>query len=165
MNRRLIVLMAKLCLAYSAFGVAASQAWVTNYVRLAISSSLAELQTTASVTNADGVTTLSTGSGSGYVRIVIEDATDAALVATNCTSSATAQGITNGCMFVWNAAGAYVNPHGVISCTSTNMTFSGVGSIFTNGVDRFAGWFDAYGVLIQPHTSLSITNGMTEVFQ
>lgn len=148
-----------------AFGIAASQAWVTNYVRQAISSSLAELQTSASVTNSGGVTTLSTGSGLGQVRIVIEDATDAALVATNCTSSATAQGVTNGCTFVWNGAGSYVNPHGTISCTSTNMTFSGVGSVHTNGMERFTGWFDAYGVLIQPHTSLSITNGMTEVQQ
>ena len=136
---------------------------MTNYVQQAISSSLAELQTSASITNAGGATTLSTGSGLGMVRIVIEDATDAALVATNCTGSATAQGITNGCTFVWNGAGAYVNPHGTISCTSTNITFSGVGSVPASGMERFTGWFDVYGVLIQPHKSLSITNGMTEV--
>ena len=144
------------------FGIAASQAWVTNYVAQAIATSRAELVATATVTATNGATDIVVGAGVGRVRVVVEDASDAALLATNCTASANASGVTNGCLFVWNGAGAYINPAGTVSCTSSNLVWEGVGSVRTNGVERFSGWFDAYGVLIQPHTSLSITNGMME---
>ena len=147
------------------FGIAASQAWVEQYVSNYVARSAAEVQAGTTVVSSNGVTIISAGEGAGRVRLEIEELTDAALLATNCAASAEARGITNGCMFVWNGAGAYVNPLGVISCTPTNLVFSGVASVSTNGVERFAGWFDAYGVLIQPHTSLSITNGMVEVHQ
>lgn len=160
-----LILIAAAVAAIRCFGIAASQAWVSNYVAQAISSSRAELEATATVTATGGVTVIETGSGRNAVRLVMEDATDAALIATNCTATAITHGVTNGCTFVWNGVGAYVNPLGVVSCTSTNLVYSGVGSVATNGMERFAGWFDAYGVLIQPHTSLAITNGMTEVHQ
>jgi len=160
--KKVLFLFAAMCAA-ECFGIAASQAWVTNYVAEAIASSRAELEATATVTTTNGVTVIEAGSGRNAVRLIMEDSTDAALLATNCTATATAQGITNGCTFVWNGAGAYVNPYGTIAATPTNLVFSGVSSVSTNGVERFAGWFDAYGVLIQPHTSLAITNGMTEV--
>ena len=101
----------------------------------------------------------------GEMRLVVEDFTDAAMIATNCTASATARGVTNGCTFVWNGAGAYVNPLGVISCTPTNFVWEGVSSVHDGGVERFTGWFDAYGGIIQPHTSFAITNGMMEVIR
>lgn len=149
----------------SVLGIAASQAWVSNYVAQAISSSRAELTANATVTTSNGFTVVEAGSGQTAVRLVYQNPADAALEATNCTAAAQAQGVTNGCLFVWNDAGAYINPHGVISCTQTNLVFSGVSSISTNGVERFAGWFDAAGVLIQPNTSFAITNGMAEVHQ
>ena len=69
-------------------------------------------------------------------------------------------GVTNGCTFVWNGAGAYVNPLGSISCTATNLVWDGVASFPTNGVDRFEGWFDVTGAKLQPDASFAITNGM-----
>ena len=143
------------------FGIAASQAWVSNYVAQAISGSKAEVMANVDVADTNGVVRIV----SGDVTLTYEEATDAAMLATNCTAAAIAQGVTNGCTFVWNGAGAYVNPHGTIAATPPNLVFSGVASVSTNGMERFAGWFDAYGALIQPHTSLSITNGMTEVTQ
>lgn len=165
MKKLLIVLAAVLGVVDHAFGIAASQAWVTNYVAQAIATSRAELETTATVTATGGVRSIETGKGTGIVRLVIEDASDAALKATNCTVAATSRGITNGLLFVWNAAGSYVNPRGTIACTASNMVYSGVSSVRTNGLERFAGWFDAYGVLIQPRTSFAVTNGMMEVSQ
>lgn len=162
MRKLAIVLTAKLCLAsHLAFGIAASQAWVTNYVAQAISGSKAEVLANVDVVDTNGIVRIV----SGDVTLTYEKATDAAMLATNCTAAAAAQGITNGCLFVWNGTGAYVNPRGVVSCTATNLVFSGVSSIATNGVERFAGWFDAAGVLIQPDTSFAITNGMTEVIR
>ena len=158
--RNLILVFAAVA-AMRCFGIAASQAWVSNYVAQAISGSKAEVMANVDVADTNGVVRIV----SGDVTLTYEEATDAAMLATNCMAAAIAQGVTNGCTFVWNGAGAYVNPHGTIAATPTNLVFSGIASVSTNGVERFAGWFDAYGALIQPHTSLSITNGMTEVTQ
>lgn len=158
--KKVLFLFAAMCAA-QCFGIAASQAWVTNYVAQAISGSKAEVLANVDVADTNGLVRIV----SGDVTFTCEEATDAAMLATNCTVAATAQGITNGCTFVWNGAGSYINPHGTITATPTNLVFSGVSSVSTNGVERFAGWFDAMGVLIQPHTSHSITNGMAEVTQ
>lgn len=163
MMKRILVLCVAACTTASAFGIAASQAWVSNYVERAISSSAAQLQATATVTATNGVTEIRLVDATRCVRLVIEDSTDAALLATNCTMSAVARGITNGTAFVWDGAGRYINPAGVISCTPTNFVFAGVGSVATNGVDRFVGWFDVYGALLQPDASFAVTNGMAEV--
>ena len=168
--KRLILLAASAALVVAAVAdedtvKIATRDWVTNYVAGAISSSRAELEAAATVTATGGVTVIEAGSGRNAVRLIMQDATDAALLATNCTATAIAQGVTNGCMFVWNGAGAYINPNGTISCTATNLVYSGVSSVHTNGVDRFTGLFDARGVLIQPNTSFAITNGMTEAHQ
>ena len=161
--KKILIACAALLAAHSAFAIAASQAWVTNYVAEAIASSRAELEATATVTTTNGVTEISVGNGRNAMRLVYENPTDAALEATNCTAAAIQQGVTNGTLFVWNGMGTYENPNGAIAATPTNLVFSGVGSVAANGFERFAGWFDAYGVLIQPHTSLAITNGMGEV--
>lgn len=167
MRKLAIVLTAKLCLAsHLAFGIAASQAWVENYVSNYVARTAAEVQAGTTVVSSNGKMVVTANPGcTNEMRLVIQDFTDAALVATNCTASAISQGVTNGCVFVWNGAGAYINPNGAISCTSSNLVYSGVGSVATNGFERIAGWFDVYGGLIQADTSLSITNGMTEVHQ
>ena len=160
MKKAAIVLTAKLCLAsHLAFGIAASQEWVTNYVEEVVTNSRSEAILDVSESEADNVIAIA------YRDAVLryERPSDAALLVTNCTAQAGALGMTNGCLFVWNGAGAYINSLGAISCTATNLVFEGVSSIATNGVERFTGWFDAYGVLIQPHTSFAITNGVTEV--
>ena len=163
--KKVLFLLAAMCAA-QCFGIAASQAWVTNYVAQAISGSKAEVLANVDVADTNGCTVITANGGTtNEMRLVVQDFTDAAMLATNCTVAATAQGITNGCTFVWNGAGSYINPHGTITATPTNLVFSGVSSVSTNGVERFAGWFDAMGVLIQPHTSHSITNGMAEVAQ
>jgi len=164
MKKTVFVLAAAMA-ARAAFGIAASQAWVSNYVERVIASSSAQLQATTTVTSTNGVTVVVAGNGEESIRLIVEDPTDAAMLATNCTSTAIAHGVTNGCTFVWNGAGAYVNPQGTIYCTATNLVWEGVGSVHADGFERFDGWFDARGVLIQPHTSLSITNGMTEVIR
>lgn len=162
MKKTIICMLAAIAVS-SAFGIAASQAWVSNYVAQAISRSAGEMQATATVTATNGVTVFVVGNDSVRTRLVVEDSSDAALLATNCMTQAVSAGVTNGCTFVWNGAGAYVNPLGVISCTPTNLVWGNVGSVATNGVERFEGWFDVRGVLIQPHTSHAITNGMMEV--
>lgn len=162
--KKVLFLFAAMCAA-QCFGIAASQAWVSNYVAQAISRSAGEMQATATVTATNGVTVFVAGNDSVRTRLVVEDSSDAALLATNCMTQAVSAGVTNGCTFVWNGAGAYVNPLGVISCTPTNLVWGNVGSVATNGMERFEGWFDVRGVLIQPHTSHAITNGMTEVIR
>lgn len=161
---RHLILIAAAVAAIRCFGIAASQAWVAEYVSNYVERAAATVQAGTTVVSSNGCTIVTANGGtSNEVRLVVQDFSDAAMVATNCAASAEARGITNGCVFVWNGAGAYVNPLGVISCTPTNLVYSGVGSVATNGVERFAGWFDAYGGLIQPDTSFAITNGMEEV--
>ena len=160
---RRMILAGAAAAAMRCFGIAASQAWVEQYVSNYVARTAAEVQAGTTVVSSNGstVVTASTGTGS-EMRLVVQDFSDAALLATNCTASANASGVTNGCLFVWNGAGAYINPAGTVSCTSSNLVWEGVGSVFTNGVDRFPELFDVLGVLVQPHTSLSVTNGMME---
>lgn len=145
--------------------VAASQAWVANYVSNYLARSEAGIKANVTTVHSNNCTYISTGSGTNEVRLVIEDSTDAALRATNCTSAAVSAGITNGLFFVWNGGRDYINPAGTVTATPSNFVYSGVSSVRTNGVERFAGLFDARGVLIQPRTSYAITNGMTEAHQ
>lgn len=162
----IVFALAAMCVAEYAFGIAASQAWVSNYVSNYVAGVAASVQAGTTVVQTNGCTVITANPGAeGEMRLVVQDFADAALLATNCTLTATAQGITNGCTFVWNGAGLYVNPHGAITATPTNLVFSGVSSVSTNGLERFAGWFDVFGAKIQADTSFAITNGMTEVRQ
>ena len=162
MKRIAIAALAAMCTVVC-FGMAASQAWVENFVSNFVARTVAEVEARTVRETVDGSAVYTVNAGAGPVRLVVQPFTDAAMVATNCTAAARSAGITNGLVFVWNGAGAYVNPNGVISCTATNMTYSGVASVSVDGVERFAGWFDAYGGLIQADMSLAITNGMAEV--
>ena len=162
MKRILILTCAAMC-AVRCFGIAASQAWVEQYVSNYVARTAAEVQAGTTVVSSNGSTVATANAGGpDEMRLVVQDFSDAALLATNCTASANAHGVTNGCLFVWNGAGAYINPAGTVSCTVSNLVWEGVGSVHTNGVDWFPGWFDVLGALIQPDTSLSITNGMME---
>ncbi len=166
MNRGLLFGLIAALAAPCAFGIAASQSWVTNYVSNYVASVAASVQAGTTVAQTNGCTVITANLGAdSEMRLVLQDFADAALLATNCTATATARGITNGCTFVWDGAGAYTNPHGTITATPTNLVFSGVSSASTNGVERFVGWFDAFGVKIQAATSFAITNGMVEVTQ
>ena len=165
MNRLLIFCAIASLAAHGAFGIAASQAWVSNYVAKAIAGSAGELQASAKTTEKNGVAVIEACDGSSTVRIEIPDSTDAALRATNCTATAVSASVTNGTLFVWNGAGAYVSPAGNVTATATNLLWRGVGSVPSGGLERFAGWFDVKGVRIQPSTSFAITNAIQEVAQ
>lgn len=141
------------------FAIAASQAWVKDYVTNYVAQTTARVETTTS----NGVTTVRSGSESKFVELEYEEPTDRALLAANCTSAAVSQGVTNGTLFVWNGAGAYVNPAGNVTATETCLVFDGVESVHVYGYERFEGLFDAKGVLIQPVTSYAVTNGMEVV--
>lgn len=161
---RQLIVIAAVAAAMRCFGIAASQAWVENYVSNYVAKTAAEVQAGTTVVTSNGSMVVTANAGRpNEMRLVVQAFTDAAMIATNCTAAAEARGVTNGCVFVWNGAGAYLNPNGTITATPTNLVYSGVGSMSTNGVERFAGWFDAYGGLIQADTSFSITNGMAEV--
>lgn len=145
---------------------AASQAWVMNYVSNFVANSAAEVQagTTATTVGDETVYTANAGT-TNEMRLVVQAATDAALMATNCTETAVAAGVTNGLYFVWAGGANYINPVGTVTATPSNFTWRGVSSSPVNGLDRFAGWFDVKGVLIQAATSAAVTNAMTEVVQ
>lgn len=161
-----LILMAAAVAAMRCFGIAASQAWVAEYVSNYVSRVSAEVQAGTTVTYSNGCTVVTANAGStNEMRLVVQDFSDAALIATNCSVLAESHGVTNGCTFVWNGAGEYVNPNGTVYSTPTNLVHSGVCSFSTNGVERFTGLFDATFALIQPGTSFSITNGMTEAHQ
>jgi len=163
--KKVLFLFAAMCAA-QCFGIAASQAWVENYVSNYVAAAAASVQAGTTVVQSNGCTFITANGGTANeMRLVVEDFSDAALLATNCLAQAVSAGVTNGCTFVWNGAGAYVNPLGVISCTATNLVWGGVASFPTNGVDRFEGWFDVTGAKLQPDASFAITNGMTEVIR
>lgn len=145
---------------------AASQAWVMNYVSNFVANSAAEVQAGTTVETVTNVTTYTANAGTtNEMRLVVQAATDAALMATNCTATAISAGVTNGLYFVWAGGADYINPVGTVTATPSNFTWRGVASVPADGLDRFAGWFDIKGVLIQAATSAAVTNGMTEVVQ
>lgn len=152
--------------AQGAFAIAASQAWVENFVSNYVANSTAEViaRTTTVVSNGNTVIAANGGT-TNEMRLVIQDSSDAALRATNCTATAVAASVTNGTLFVWNGEGAYVNPAGNITATASNFVWRTVGSVPSGGLERFAGWFDVKGVRIQPNTSFAITNAIQEAAQ
>lgn len=146
-----------------AFAVAASQAWVENFVSNYVANSAAEIRANTTTASSNGFTVVTANAGTeNEVRLVMQDATDAALRATNCTAAAVSASVTNGTLFVWNGAGEYVSPAGSIEATATNLVWRGVGSVPSGGLERFVGWFDAKGVRIQPDASFAITNAIQE---
>lgn len=92
MKKLAIVLMAKLCLVHSAFGIAASQAWVMKYC--------ADHGMTTS-TNVNGTAyTYADDESSATFQLVRP--THFAIVATNCDDAAIQSGVTNGMRFAFH---------------------------------------------------------------
>lgn len=157
----LLMFCAALLMPRSVPAIAASQAWVANYVSNFVAQTASEVRAGTTTVQSNGYTVITAAAGTDYEAfIVVQNATDAALVATNCTAAATSAGITNGLYFVWNGDHDYINPAGTVTATPSNFVYSGTASVYTNGFDRFAGLFDVVGVLIQPDTSYTITNSM-----
>lgn len=137
MNRGLLFgLMAALA-APCAFGIAASQAWVREYV----AGLNGGTNDTFSVTASDGRT----------LTLTYELFTESALMATNSANSA----VTNGTLFAWNGDGRYLNvPAGLaIQATATNFTFGASQSRVVDEIDTFADAAGgAFGVVSRPIT-------------
>lgn len=149
--RRAAALSAAALCAASALGMAASQRWVAEWVSNYVARAAAP-QTTTAETN--GVVTITAGDAvltyeapTGYALRVVE------------TSSAS---YTNGTLFVWNGAGAYISRAGRVECTATNMICEGVGSTEADELLRFTGLFDVRPVRVQPSVALAATNGVEE---
>ncbi len=133
---------------------AASQAWVENFVTNYVANSVGQLSASVKTETANGVTTFSLGDG----RLVMEEATDAALKVVR-TSSA----VTNGTVFVWNGGGKYFSHAGTIESTRTNLVYNGIGSTYSNGEISFAGALVVKPVLLQPSVSAAATNNLEVV--
>lgn len=120
MRRVLLAAFAAACAA-RCFGVAASQAWVTNYV----ANSVAELQRRISAQTSGGVYSSTLGvDGGGVFSNVVEEATVGALVVRDATTLAAPLGVTNGMLFAWvEERAAYANGPLRIDATRTNLTF------------------------------------------
>lgn len=141
MNMRRILLSCIALAPLSLFAIAASQAWVSNYVERALS--LRDVVRT--VTPSGELYTV--GSGNARITAFIENADVAALLATNCTAEAVSSGVTNGMWFVWNSdIDAYTNRAETIYATPTNLVWR---SIQSDG-PVFDGYFAVLSRLIQP---------------
>ena len=78
--RKILAMAAAVAVVRAAFAIAASQAWVSNYVARAISQSRAEIAANTDVAATNGVTVIEAGSGDRRLRLTWEEPTDAALV-------------------------------------------------------------------------------------
>lgn len=119
------------------FGIAASQAWVREYV----AGLNGGTNDTFSVTASDGRT----------ITMTYELYTESALMATNSANAT----VTNGTLFAWNGAGRYLNvPAGLaIEATATNFTFGAAQSRVVDEIDTFAdAEGGAFGVVSRPIT-------------
>lgn len=117
--------------AHSAASPAATQAWVKQYI--------AALN--------GGTNGVIVTEGGGYrFEVVFEPADQYAIVVTNSTDAT----VTNGTLFAYTTDGVYTN--GVLELaiysTSSNLVYSGVGSVVTNGFDYFDGYFGVLGTRI-----------------
>lgn len=158
---RKVLLISAAIAAMRCFGIAASQAWVTNYV----SQSVSELERKITATSAGGVTSLLIGvDGGGVVSNVVEDATVGGLYIGDAQTAAVSAGITNGMLFAWNSTNAYVNGSHVILATKTNLTYS-VYSTAEIGVETWLvdpqtnRFCRLYSTLIQPSVASRLIGG------
>ena len=91
--KRMILSAIAACAALTAFGIAASQAWVMKYC--------ADHGMTVS-TNASGTAYTSSGKDGSSLSFSIVKPSVFAIVATNCDEAATADGVTNGMRFAYH---------------------------------------------------------------
>lgn len=128
-----------------ALAIGASQEWVKQYVARAVS------ETT---TAANGATVFKSGTGRSEISIVSEPATVFAIMATNVTASASAQGVRNGMYFVWEeATHTYRNATQSIEAGASCLTWRGIASVGQS----FPGAFDVVGRIIQPSVAQEVT--------
>ena len=125
MRRIAFAAVAALCAA-QCFGIAASQAWVREYVA-------------GMNGGTNGVISVDVGDGR-TLTATYELFTEPALMVTNSANAA----VTNGMLFAWNGRGAYVNAPAAktVTATATNLVYGAAQSAVVGGVDTFA---DAQG--------------------
>ena len=145
--RKFAVTLAAAVGALSAFGIAASQAWVEHYV----SNRVSEIEKRISVSTDGVASTLTVPTVGG---LVIGEATPLAVQG----------GITNGMLFAWNDVDAYVNGNLRISATKTNLVYSVYRTEYLDAqtwlVDSQTNRFcRLYSTLIQPSVAARIIGG------
>ena len=137
MNRGLLFGLIAALAAPCAFGIAASQAWVREYV----AGLNGGTNNAFSVTASDGRT----------LTLTYELFTESALMATNSANAT----VTNGTLFAWNGEGKYLNALAglAIEATATNFTFGASQSRVVGGIDTFVdAEGGAFGVVSRPIT-------------
>lgn len=122
-----------------AFGIAASQEWVRQYV--------------AGLNGGTNDTFTATTPGGTKITMTYELFTEAALMATNSANAT----VTNGTLFAWNGEGRYLNlnvPPGLtIQATTTNFIFGAAQSRVVDEIDTFVDADGgAFGVVARPIT-------------
>ena len=143
--RRIIVTIVVAASCGIALAIGASQEWVKQYVARAV----AETTTTK-----DGAAVYKAGNGVNSITIACEPASVYALMATNVTASASAQGVRNGMLFVWeDATHTYRNATQSIEAGTDRLTWRGIASVG----QTFPGAFDVVGRIIQPSVAQEVT--------
>lgn len=158
--RKFAITLAAAAGALSAFGIAASQAWVEHYV----SNRVSEIEKRISVSTDGVASTLTVPTVGGIVSNVVEEATVGGLVIGEATPLAVQGGITNGMLFAWNDVDAYVNGNLRISATKTNLVYSVYRTEYLDAqtwlVDSQTNRFcRLYSTLIQPSVAARIIGG------
>lgn len=120
-------------------GVGATTNWVAKYVAdyvgNAISNSTGEVAArTTSVTSGENITVTS-GTAEVPITMIITMPSIAGLVASDCSQSLAAQGITNGTVWAWSDANSRYERSGGLPIvpTSTNFIWNAIGSVSDNG--------------------------------
>lgn len=143
--RRIIVTIVVAASCGIALAIGASQEWVKQYVSRAVA------ETT---TSKDGNAVYKAGNGTNSITIACEPASVYALMATNVTESASAQGVTNGMLFVWEeATHSYRNATQSIESGTDRLTWRSIASVG----QTFPGAFDVVGRIIQPSVAKEVT--------
>lgn len=123
--------------AASASGIAASQAWVREYV--------------AGLTGGTNDTVTVLSEDGRAVTLAYEPYSEAGLMATNSANAAVADGT----LFAWDGAGRYVNAKAglAVVATATNFVFGAAQSSVVGGIDVFSDADGgAFGVVSRPLT-------------
>lgn len=143
--KRIIITIAAAASCGIALAIGASQEWVKQYVARAVAET-----TTAK----DGSAVYKAGNGVNSITIACEPASVYALMATNVTASASAQGVRNGMLFVWeDATHTYRNATQSIEAGTDRLTWRGIASVG----QTFPGAFDVVGRIIQPSVAQEVT--------
>ena len=137
--KKLIMLAAVAACLNAVAGVGATTNWVAKYVAKyvgnAISNSTGEVAArTTSVTSGENITVTS-GTAEVPITMIITMPSIAGLVASDCSQSLAAQGITNGTIWAWSDTNSRYERSGGLPIipTSTNFIWNTIGSVSDNG--------------------------------